>query len=141
MAEAAEDIAVWDAVANAIAQAVLRNRGRAVVLVGSGDLTHWGPSFDFMPFTDTADASFFQWDRPLLEAIGRCNSQAILDAWQSGNTCLGRPAYVVASVMQRIAQQCSTAAPFFKPVDYRVAWSSGHACSLASFVGTVGSTA
>jgi AmmeMemoRadiSam system protein B len=115
---------VWCQLAGALDR-FLQYWPRSVTVVASGDFTHWGHLFDFTPFDARTDHDFFNWDRPLLEAMAAGDPDRVLAAWRPTNCCAGRPVYVA---LQALRGTC------WSLVDYHVAWDDDLAISFASYV-------
>lgn len=89
-----------------VAQALAVYAGTGTLLVASSDFTHYGPNYDFVPFTTNREAALKAW---LSEAVSRI---AVLDlagfdrhCRETGDTICGRnPIRVLMAALQDRAQ-------------------------------------
>ena len=84
-----------DRLATALASAL---RDPHTVLVASGDLTHYGLAFDFVPFTDDVNARIRAFDRPALEALQSLDVPRFLECMATRNWCGGPSFYVLMRI-------------------------------------------
>ncbi len=95
-----------------------------VMVIASGDLTHWGPRFEFVPFPRPDEASFLVWDAALVDALTAGSADRWLAAWASRNACAGRPVYTAL---------CAFPGARWIQRDYGCAVQGEHALSFGSF--------
>lgn len=118
---------VWRHVGQALARFLEQTQERTLVIV-SGDFTHWGPSYNFQPFSGTDRSDFYEWDQPLLQAIVDNDPEGFLEHWQATNCCAGRPMYITLNALQALQTV------HWSQANYHVAWCEENAISFASFV-------
>lgn len=122
--EPSDHCQVWQQIATAVGELVSSSTTR-VTVVASGDFTHWGPMFDFLPFPKGDRDAFRAWDQPLLDGIESRSVEGLLAAWKPTNCCAGRPLCVVLPALGDQMWQLA---------DYHVARSEGNAISFASYI-------
>jgi MEMO1 family protein len=70
-------------------------RDTRTVVVVSGDLTHYGAAFGFMPFSDDVNARIRALDQPALEALLALDQSRFLESLATRNWCGGPSFYVL----------------------------------------------
>jgi AmmeMemoRadiSam system protein B len=73
-------------------------RDRRTAMVVSGDLTHYGSAFDFVPFSDNVNARIRALDQPALEALLALDDARFLESLATRNWCGGPSFYVLIKV-------------------------------------------
>ncbi len=114
---------VWQEIALVLAR-FLAQWPRRVIIVASGDFTHYGPFFTSTPFHGGSDAEYFDWDYPLLKAIQMGDPEEFIAAWHRTNCCAGRPVYLTLEALKGYR---------WMRADYSVARGDDYGISFASF--------
>jgi len=88
------DVSPEDAIA--IGKLIAKNVGPDDLIVASGDFTHYGAAFGFMPFKSNISESITKLDTGLLDLILAKNTHGIFDyVRKTGVTCCGRWAFAI----------------------------------------------